>query len=110
MVFGKMYNPGDVIVCNVQYTDTHEIKTRPALVLFEDMDNIIVAGITSNKSMKGVRITKEDGAVIDSVIKLNYIFTVSSNLVKKKVFSLNSKKKEEVYNSILNSPSPLKDK
>ena len=39
----------------------------------EEFDNIIVAGITSNKSMNGISLTKQEGAVKDSVIKLNYI-------------------------------------
>ena len=54
MNFGKMYSFGDVVLANVQFTDTFEIKTRPALVLFEDFGNIVVAGITSNTEMKGI--------------------------------------------------------
>ena len=29
-----MYNLGDIILANVQFTDTHEIKTRPAFKNF----------------------------------------------------------------------------
>ncbi len=36
-----------------------------------------VAGITSNPHMKGIALTTVDGAVKDSVIKTNYIFTIS---------------------------------
>ena len=49
-----MYRPGDVVLAKVQFTDTFEIKTRPALVLFEEYGNIVVAGITSNPIRHGI--------------------------------------------------------
>ena len=102
-----MYKSGDVVICNVQFTDTYEVKNRPALVLYEDMSNLVVAGITSNKNMKGIKLTKSDGAIVDSVIKTNYIFTISSNLIKKKVFTLNQNKRKEVYDILIESFSQL---
>lgn len=56
-----MHRLGEVILTQVQYTDTFEIKKRPALVLFEEKGNIVVAGITSNLKMEGVQLTKKDG-------------------------------------------------
>ena len=69
-----MLKSGDVIIARVQFTDTFEIKKRPALVLFAEYGNVVVAGITSNIEMKGVPLSKKDGAMKESVIKLNYIF------------------------------------
>ena len=69
---------GDVILAEIQFTDTFEVKTRPAVVLFEEFGNVVVAGVTSNLEMKGILLTKKDGALKDSVIKLNYIFTISA--------------------------------
>ena len=46
MRFGKVHKFGEVILAQIQYTDTFEIKKRPALVLFEEQGNIIVLGIT----------------------------------------------------------------
>lgn len=89
-----MYNFGDIILAEVQFTDTLEIKTRPALVLFEEEGNIVVAGITSNLKMKGVGLTRKEGAVKESIIKLNYIFTISEKMVKKKLFNISKEKKE----------------
>lgn len=100
MKFGKMFNSGDIVLTKIQYTDTGEVKTRPALVLFEEMGNVIVAGITSNTKMEGISLTKKEGAIKDSIIKLNYIFTVSNKFISKKLFSLNSKKKREVYSEL----------
>ena len=81
-----MPKSGDVILAKVQYTDTFEIKRRPALVLFEEYDNVVVAGITSNLEMKGIPITKKEGAIKDSIIKINYIFTISKAMIEKNLF------------------------
>ncbi|MEM3875529.1 MAG: type II toxin-antitoxin system PemK/MazF family toxin [Candidatus Micrarchaeaceae archaeon] len=87
-----MFRPGDVIITNVQFTDSQEIKIRPAVVLFEELGNVIIAGITSNTKMKGISLLKTEGAIKDSVIKLNYIFTVSEELVSKVLFQLSKKR------------------
>ena len=89
-----MYKTGDVVLAQVQFTDTFEIKTRPAVVLFEEHGNIVVAGITSNARMDGIPLTKKEGAVKDSIIKINYIFTISDKMVKKHLFSLSEEKKK----------------
>ena len=102
MRHGSMLKAGDIILTKIQFTDTFEVKTRPALVLFEEFDNVIVAGITSNKSMKGVPITTKEGAVKDSVIKLNYIFTISKIMIEKTLFSLSKEKKKQVFEELIN--------
>jgi mRNA interferase MazF len=101
MKFGSRFNFGDVILAHVQYTDTFEIKIRPVLVLFEDFGNIVVAGITSNLKMKGVTLNKKEGAVKDSIIKLNYIFTISENMVKKFIFHLSNEKKKIIKQALV---------
>jgi mRNA interferase MazF len=98
---------GDVVLAQVQFTDTFEVKKRPALVLFEEFDNIIVAGITSNTKMKGIPLSKEDGIIKDSVIKLNYIFTISTAMISKILFHLNTKKKQMVFNELQKRLSEL---
>jgi len=96
-----MHKTGDVILAQIQFTDTFEVKIRPAVVLFEEFDNIIVAGITSNTKMDGLRLTKKEGAIKESVIKLNYIFTISTKMIKKMLFSLSKEKKEMLVNEIV---------
>ena len=88
-----MLRCGDVIVATIQFVDTFEVKTRPAVVLFEEFGNVVVAGITSNVEMRGIPLTKAEGAMVDSVIRVNYVFTIATNMVKKHVFSLSSKKR-----------------
>ena len=96
-----MPKAGDVVLTKVQFTDTFEFKKRPALVLFEEFDNVVVAGITSNLEMEGIPLTKKEGAIKDSVIKLNYIFTVSKMMVEKELFTLSNEKKKKVFDELL---------
>lgn len=96
-----MFRLGDVILTQVQFTDTFEIKIRPAVVLFEEHGNVIVAGVTSNLEMKGIPLTKNEGAIKDSIIKLNYIFTISEKMIKKKLFSLSLGKRKLLISELV---------
>ena len=96
-----MLKPGDVVIASIQFTDTFEIKNRPAVVLFEEFDNVIVAGVTSNVKMSGISLSKKEGAVKDSVIKLNYIFTVSASMIHKRLFHLSTEKKKMVLDGLV---------
>lgn len=97
---GKMPDSGDVVLTKVQFTDKLEVKTRPALILFKELDNVIVAGITSNNKMSGIPLTKKEGAVKESVIKLNYIFTISKVMINKKLFTLSKEKRKLVFEQL----------
>jgi len=90
------YKFGDVILAEVQYTDTFDIKIRPALVLFEEMGNIVVAGLTSNLKMKGISLTKKEGLPKDGVIKMNYIFTIHEKMVKRFLLQISENKKQTI--------------
>ena len=96
-----MHKFGGVILAEIQFADTLETKKRPCVVLFEEYGNIVVAGITSNLQMKGIPLTQKDGAVKDSVIKLNYIFTISERMIKKVLFYLSSEKKKLIVSELM---------
>ncbi|MBI5392876.1 type II toxin-antitoxin system PemK/MazF family toxin [Candidatus Woesearchaeota archaeon] len=89
-----MHKLGDIVLAHIQFTDTFESKKRPAVVLFEELGNIVVAGITSNNNMQGIQLTTKEGAIKESVIKLNYIFTISEKMVEKELFKLSEEKKK----------------
>jgi mRNA interferase MazF len=108
MRLGNMLKPGDVIIASVQFTDTPEVKIRPAVVLFEELGNVVIAGITSNLKMKGIPLSKSEGALKDSVIKLNYIFTISNEMVSKVIVHLNNEKKELIFNELTGKLAGLK--
>jgi len=95
-----MPKPGDVILASVQFTDTNEVKIRPAVVLFEELGNVVIAGITSNLKMKGIPLTKSEGALKDSVIKLNYIFTISNEMASKVILHLSKEKKRLIFDEL----------
>ena len=96
-----MHKFGDVILAQMQFVDTFELKKRPALVLFEEFGNVVAAGITSNLEMKGIPLAKKEGAIKDSIIKLNYIFTISELFIEKVLFSLTPEKKKKVYSELM---------
>jgi mRNA interferase MazF len=96
-----MSKAGDVILAQIQFTDTFEIKKRPAVVLFEEFGNIIVAGVTSNLEMEGITLSKKEGAIKESIIKLNYIFTISPKMIAKTLFPLSKEKKDLLYQELI---------
>ena len=89
-----MHKFGEIVLASVQFTDTFEIKKRPALILFEEQGNIVVAGVTSNLEMKGIPLTKKEGAIKESIIKLNYIFTISEKMIERVLFSISKQKRD----------------
>ncbi len=105
---GHMPSAGDVVIARVQFTDSQEIKLRPAVVLFQELGNIVVAGITSNLRMKGIQLSRSEGAVKDSVIKLNYIFTISEAMISRVVFKLTREKRNLVFKEMERRLSELK--
>jgi len=78
------------------------------VVLFEELGNVVIAGITSNLKMKGIPLTKSEGAIRDSVIKLNYLFTISEEMANKVVFHLSKKKKQLIFDELNKRLSGLK--
>jgi len=97
---GTVCKLGDVVLVEVPFTDSAQVKLRPALVLFEEFNNVVVAGITSNRNMKGIVITEQEGLLTDSVIKINYIFTVAGQKIRKLLVSLSEEKRDSVRREI----------
>lgn len=104
-----MLKAGEVVLAQVQFTDTFEVKKRPALVLFEEYDNVVVAGVTSNTKMEGVLVTKKEGAFKESIIKLNYLFTISKAMIEKNLFSLSKEKRKLVFDKLVSKLKPLSE-
>jgi mRNA interferase MazF len=102
-----MYKSGDIVIAEVQFIDTFEIKKRPVLLLYEEFGNFVVAGITSNVDMLGISLSKKEGMIKDSIIKTNYIFTISEKMIYKYLFTLNMNKKKIVFEKISNQLSCL---
>ncbi|MHB1830234.1 MAG: type II toxin-antitoxin system PemK/MazF family toxin [Candidatus Micrarchaeaceae archaeon] len=103
-----MPKSGDIILTRMQFIDGQGSKIRPALVLFEDLDNIVIAGITTNLQMKGVHISTKEGAAQESIIKLNYIFTIANEAILKTVFHLSTEKKRLIFDELSKKLEGLK--
>ncbi len=100
---GRGFEFGDVVIAEVFFMDLVHKKKRPALVLFEEHSNVVVAGITSNLNMDGILLKKRKGLPVDSVIKLNYIFTLDKDTIVKRICRLTEEEKEEVCTALLSS-------
>ena len=92
-----MLNPGTVVLAKIRFLETNESKNRPVLLLWNNNDNWVTAGITSNTSRDGIKLTKKDGVPKESVIRLDYISTILKNNIIKEFFELSKEKKKEVY-------------
>ncbi len=97
---GNVPRSGDVIIARMQFTDSEGSKIRPALVLFEELGNVVIAGITTNLKMKGIPITVKEGAAQESMIKLNCILTITNETIIKTVFHLSPEKKRLVFKEL----------
>jgi mRNA interferase MazF len=84
------------VLVEARFIDSYESKMRPAYVLFEAYDNVVLAAITTNLNMDGVLLRKQEGAAEDSMIKTNYIFTVDREDIVKIFFTVSELKKAEV--------------
>jgi mRNA-degrading endonuclease toxin of MazEF toxin-antitoxin module len=51
--------------------------------------------------MQGILLPKSEGLIVDSVLKLNYIFTVSKKRIRKVLTHLSKEKKEEICKNLL---------
>lgn len=92
---------GQVILCFLQFANSFDVKKRPAVILYEELGNYVVAGITSNTKMQGIPLKKSDGAIKDSIIKTNYIFTISKEMIVKELFALSKEKKEMLHKEMI---------
>jgi len=104
-----MLRGGDVILAKVQFADSFEVKTRPGVVLFEEFNNVVAAGVTSNLNMKGIPLTRKEGAMKDSIIKLNYIFTVSNAMISKTLFRLSAEKRKIIFKELVKKLNKLNE-
>ncbi len=102
-----MYDQGEILIVPFPFSDLSSIKQRPVLVLSKTSDNkstddLITCGITSNlkDSRYSVLIEKtnlEKGQIpAKSRIKVDKLFTLDKNIVKKSVAKVN----KETFNQV----------
>ena len=87
------YNTGDVVLLKFPYSDTTNIKKRPALVILDTEDeDIIVVRITTQvyDTKYDIKINEWEkaGLLAPSVIRLHKIATINKDLVERRLGSL----------------------
>ena len=110
-----MYKQGEIVVVPFPFSDLSSVRQRPVLILSKNEDNeksddVITCGITSNLrnakcSVLIDNVDLEKGNIpAKSRIKIDKLFTLDKNIVKKKVAKLNKatllRVKEEFYKLI----------
>ncbi len=95
-----MYSSGDIVLINFPFTDLIGSKVRPALVIAEKKEDIIVIGIFSKvpdpMEESWILLNKEaewfaqTGLKKSSVIKTEKLVVIHCSIVKKKLGNLSS--------------------
>src|SRR5690625_3462974 len=101
MRFGTMCRQGDIVLILVPFSDLKKQKQRPVLVISNDnynqiTEDIIVLAITS--SLKGFDYSviidskdlTESNLKVTSEMRVDKVYTLSKNIVKKKFGHVNS--------------------
>ncbi len=96
---------GYVVLIKFPFTDLSGSKLRPALVLFESGNDVIVAFITSILSVKiigDVSLVKSDrnGLKKDSVLRLSKLATLRKDLIAGRIGSFTDVELLEVNNGL----------
>lgn len=108
MRFGMKCNPGDVVLIATEYSKHKMIRKRPAFILYANDDTLIACGVSRSKDHKGIVINLKDGATKKCKIFLHHMFTISPNLVIKKLFVVRGSKKNEIYKKLKQKIQVLK--
>ena len=102
-----MYKQGEIVIVPFPFSDLSNIKQRPVLVLSKNTDNdnsedVITCGITSMIKDSKYSVLIENTDLIEgdipkpSRIKIDKLFTINQNIIKKKVARINKETFEEV--------------
>jgi len=107
MKSGMVFKQGEIVIVPFPFSDLSTIKQRPVLILSKNLDNeksedIITCGITSylKDSSYSVEIENKDlieGEIpVKSRIKIDKLFTLDKNIIKKKIGRIN----ETAFNKV----------
>ena len=107
-----MYKQGEIVIVPFPFSDLSSIKQRPVLILSKNIDNekvedIVTCGITSNvKNSKYSVLIKNEDLIEGEVPKINRVkvdklFTISQDIVKKKVGRINKEAFEKVKSEFI---------
>ena len=102
-----MYKQKDIVLIPFPYTDLTGKSLRPALIIsnkkLNKSEDRLCCLITSKETIEGLIIKEKDlekSLPYKSWVKPHRIFTVSSKIIKKKLYSISTKFHEEIIKEI----------
>ena len=83
---GMMFSKRDIVVIDFPYSDLVNSKKRPVVILGEKNEDFIICAITSNPSVKGVKLSFEENSLpFESTIKYWQIQTIIKSRAERKI-------------------------
>ena len=100
-------NKRDIILVALPFTDLTETKVRPALVLADLEEDLLCCFISSNiqnKSKNDILVPKDQNNHLktDSLIKCAKLFTIHSDLIDRRIGSLDKTTYSQVIKRLMN--------
>ena len=110
MKSGIQFKQGEIVIVPFPFSDLSGIRQRPVLILSnlqynKDSDDIVTCGITSNLKNDKYSILIDNTSLVEGIlpiksrIKIDKLFTLEKNIVKKRIGRINKeifqKAKEE---------------
>lgn len=107
-----MYKQGEIVIVPFPFSDLSSVKQRPVLILSKNTDNetaedVITCGVTSNIKDSKYSVLFENKNLIEgeipkpSRVKVDKLFTISQNIIKKKVGRINKETFEKVKSEFI---------
>ena len=97
------YKKGDIVLINFPFTDLSKAKRRPVLIIKDEnrLNDFVCFQITSKSTQEALypiinSNLKEGSLKLTSFVKYDKCFTLSSDIVHKKLASVNDELMEEL--------------
>lgn len=95
-------NPGDLVLIPFPFTNLSSRKTRPALIIHHNKEDLILLGVSSKRKHHSIKIHSSDLALgslpLTSYVRINKVATLHMTLIRHKVAQL----KPRSYSKIIN--------
>lgn len=101
------YNPWDIVLCPLQFTNGQWSKHRPVVVLSQERDDYLVAAISTQIDQWTtfdivIHPSKENGLRDKSIIRISKLFTFSEDVFIKKFWVLDNWYRQTIKTNMQN--------
>ena len=96
----------DIILANTPYTDLSDLQLRPALVMANLKEDLLICFISSRVHKKGqndilLKASPQNKLKVDSIIRCGKIFSLHHSLAETKIGMIDKKTYERVVQKIM---------